>query len=165
RSRPSCSTYAVPIACSASSPRLPSAARWNSSSGGGRRPRSRRRGSPARRTRRARRRGSPRAAPPSSSAPPRPWGGSVITHNLAKSLCDPVELALPERRVERQRERVLERVLGAREDALPAVRPQPMERVGADLSLDPLGTERGQHPVPALDLDHVRLPTVHVAVV
>src|SRR5581483_174507 len=45
-------------------------------------------------------------------------GGLVITHNLVKSLCDPVELALPERRVERQRERVLERVLGAREDAL-----------------------------------------------
>ena len=40
-----------------------------------------------------------------------------------------------------------------------------MERVGPDLHLDPLGPQRGQRLVAAVELDDVRLPAVAVALV
>src|SRR5579862_5825478 len=92
-------------------------------------------------------------------------GKLVMTHKFVKSLGDPVELALRERRVERQRERPLVRSLGPREEALVAVGVEPVEGEGADLRLDPVCAQGGQHLVAVLDLDHVRLPAVDVAVV
>src|SRR5689334_3384482 len=89
----------------------------------------------------------------------------VMTHKLVKCLRDPVELAVGEAGVERQREGALEGGVGAREVALVAVGAQAVEGVGPDLALDPLGSEAVEHLVAAVDLDHVGLEPVHVAIV
>ena len=88
-----------------------------------------------------------------------------MTHKLVKGLGDPIELGLGEARVERQRQRALEGALGAREEPLVAVRREQVQRERADLRLDPLRAQRGEHLVAAVDLDDVRLPAVDVAVV
>src|SRR5262249_16554034 len=68
---------------------------------------------------------------------------------------DPVEIRLRQPRMEREGERAVETYVGAGEASLVAVGREPMERVGADLALDPLGSEGGQHLVAAVELDHV----------
>src|SRR3954463_4407706 len=89
-------------------------------------------------------------------------GRLVMTHKLVKSLRDPVLLGLGEPLMQRQGERAFERGVGAREGALVAVRAEAVERIRADLALDPLCPEAGHPLVAASDLDHVRLPAVHV---
>src|SRR3954447_12467239 len=87
----------------------------------------------------------------------------VMTHKFVKSLGDPVLLGLGQALVQRQRERTLEGRIGAREGALVAVGAEPVERVGADLALDALRSQVGDHLVAAVELDHVGLPAVHIA--
>src|SRR5438445_11100952 len=89
----------------------------------------------------------------------------VATHYLVKYLRDPIEIRVGEPRVERQGERPLEDARGARKVALLAVGTEPLERIRADLRLDPLRAELLEDPVPVVDLDHVCLPAVNVAVV
>src|SRR5581483_1693774 len=84
---------------------------------------------------------------------------------VPERLRDPVEVAIREPRVERQRQRPLEAPVGAGERALVAVDREPVERVGADLALDPLRAQLRHHLVATLDLDHVGLPAVAVALV
>ena len=67
--------------------------------------------------------------------------------------------------MERQRERALEDARGARERALVAVGAELLQRVRADLRLDPLGAQLGEDAVAVVDLDDVGLPAVHVALV
>jgi len=67
--------------------------------------------------------------------------------------------------VERERECPLEDPARAGELALVAVGAEERQRVGADLRLDPLGTQLGEHPVAVVDLEHVGLPAVDVALV
>ena len=88
-----------------------------------------------------------------------------MTHKLVKGLRDPVELRLREPGVERERERVLEGMLGAREEALVAIGGEKRQSVRADLRLDPFGPKGCEHLVALRHLDHVRLPAVHVAFV
>ena len=54
---------------------------------------------------------------------------------------------------------------GAREVALVAVGAEQVQRVRADLRLDPLRAQLGEHAVAVVDLEHVGLPAVHVALV
>ena len=46
-----------------------------------------------------------------------------------------------------------------------AYAPQPVQRVGPDLRLDPARPQRPEHLVAPVDLDHVRLPAVTVSLV
>src|SRR5581483_4736783 len=71
----------------------------------------------------------------------------VTTHNLVKRLGHDVEIGLGEPRVERQGERALEHPGRPREVALVAVGAEQVERVGADLRLDPLAAQLGEHAV------------------
>src|SRR3954467_11556321 len=89
----------------------------------------------------------------------------VMTHKLVKPLRDAILLRLGQPLVQGQGERTLERRVGSREGALVAVGAEAVERVGADLALDPLRSEAGHHLVAAVELDHVGLPAVHVACV
>src|SRR3954447_10796742 len=89
----------------------------------------------------------------------------VMTHYIVKSLRHPVEIVVGEPGVEGQGERPLEDPLRPGEGALVAVGPEQVQRIGADLDLDSPLPERRQHPVPIVDLDHVGLPAVHVALV
>src|SRR5262249_33050586 len=89
----------------------------------------------------------------------------VTTHNLVKGLGDPVEVAVREARVERERERPLEHRRRAGEVALVPVGAEQVERIRADLCLDALGAELGEHTLAPLQLQDVRLPAVHVALV
>ena len=68
-----------------------------------------------------------------------------------------VELVVGEPGVERQRERPLEGGVGARERALAPVGAEALQRVRADLALDPLRAKPRQHLVAAVDLDDVGL--------
>src|SRR5690242_17085883 len=86
----------------------------------------------------------------------------VATHYLVKCFRHPVELALREPGVERQRERPLERRVRARERALVAVGAEPVERVRPDLALHARGAELGHDVVAVVELDDVRLPAVAV---
>ena len=67
--------------------------------------------------------------------------------------------------MERQSQRALEDATRARELALVAIGTEERQRVGADLRLDPLGAQLGEHPVAIVDLEDVGLPAVDVAVV
>src|SRR5947208_17165232 len=78
----------------------------------------------------------------------------VMTHKLVKSLRDPVLLGLGQPLVQRERERTLERRIGAREGPLVSVSTQAVERVGADLALDALRPKPGHHLVSPVELDH-----------
>src|SRR3954452_18866382 len=89
----------------------------------------------------------------------------VMTHKLVKSLPDPVLLGLGQPLVQRERERALERRIGAGERPLVAVGAEAMEPVRADLALDALCPELRHHLVAPVELDHVGLPAVHVALV
>src|SRR5919206_2524625 len=62
----------------------------------------------------------------------------VVTHYLVKYFGDAIEILLAEAGVEGQRERALVAAVGAGERPLVAVRAEPVQRVGADLRLDPL---------------------------
>jgi len=86
-----------------------------------------------------------------------------MTHKLVKCLGHPVELPVGEPRVKRQRERPLDGCIRPREWALARVGAKAVERVRADLALDPPGAQPGQHRVAAVDLDHVGLEPVAVA--
>src|SRR5262245_46472541 len=61
-----------------------------------------------------------------------------LTHNCCQGLRDPVELRVGQPRVQRQRERPLEAAVRPGEAPLVAVGREPVQRVGADLALDPL---------------------------
>src|SRR4051812_40036905 len=89
----------------------------------------------------------------------------VMTHNLVKSLRHPVEVRLREPRVEGQRQGALEDAGRAGEAPLPGIGAEEVQRVGADLHLDPLRPQVGEDPVAIVDLDHVGLPAVDVAVI
>src|SRR5712691_378263 len=89
----------------------------------------------------------------------------VTTYKLVKCPCHLVEIALREPRGEREREGPLEGAIGARERALLAEGTEAVERVGADLRLDPLRSQRPEDLVAPLDLDDVGLPPVDVALV
>src|SRR5262245_24879992 len=76
----------------------------------------------------------------------------VMTHKFVKRLRDPVELALGQPRVERERQGVLVGMFGPGEEPLVAVGAEQRQGIGADLRLDPLRPERGEDVVAALDL-------------
>src|SRR3954451_13331608 len=80
-------------------------------------------------------------------------------------LGDAVELGLREAAVQRERERPLEGPVGSGERALAGVRAEPVQRVGADLRLDPRLAQARERLVAAVELDYVRLQAVTVAVV
>src|SRR5579864_6555217 len=185
--------YAAPMACRASSPRLPSAARWNSSSVSRKQrltvalkssffvPKRRKRYGwemPARRAMSSvdvpsspRSANSTRAASRTSSF--RSAAESltamccmlVMTHKFVKCGRHPVEVARRQPAVQRQCERPLEGSVGAGERPLVAVRPELVQRIRADLAADALAAQAGHHLVAAVDLDDVGLPAVPVAVV
>src|SRR5918994_6007522 len=67
--------------------------------------------------------------------------------------------------MEWQRQRALVRRVCAGERPLVAIRRESVQRVRADLRLDPLLAERAQRVVAPVELDDVRLPPVHVAFV
>jgi hypothetical protein len=67
--------------------------------------------------------------------------------------------------MERQGDRPVEDARRPRKLALVAVGGEPVERVGTDLGLDPLLAEGRDLVGGAVDLDHVGLPTVDVALV
>ena len=67
------------------------------------------------------------------------------------------------RRRERQRERAREGAVGAGERRPGRGRREAVERVRPDLRLDPLGPQRSERLVAAVELDDVRLPAVAVA--
>src|SRR6266545_6793751 len=90
-------------------------------------------------------------------------GMLVTSHKLVKRLRHVVQIALPEPRMERQRQRTLERAVRAGERTKAAVGAQAVQCVGADLRLDTLGTQALQHLVAIVDLDDVCLPPVHVS--
>ena len=87
----------------------------------------------------------------------------VMTHKLVKGLGDPIELRLGEAGMEGEGEGVLEGVERSREASPVTVGGQQRERVGADLGLDPLGAQSGEHVVATVELDHVGLPAMDVA--
>src|SRR2546422_7257932 len=181
------------MACSAASPRLPSAARWNISSVSRRQratlalkssffvPKSRKRygcETPARRAMSsvevpaqprsansicaASRMASRRSAAESRVAVGLIAGRLVMTHKFVKPLRDAVELGLGETRVKRQGERALVDRVGSRKRPLVAEGAEPVQRVSADLALDPLCPQFLHHLVAPVDLAHVRLPAVAV---
>src|SRR2546423_4145574 len=88
----------------------------------------------------------------------------VITHYLVKHRRHALDVVRAEACVERQRQRALVATVGAGERPLVAVRPEPVQRVGADLRLDRLGAQRLERLVPPVELHHVGLPAVPVAV-
>src|SRR4029077_20863020 len=89
----------------------------------------------------------------------------VMTHYVVKSLGDTVEIGLGEPCVERQGERPLEDPVGSREGLGACIGGEPVESVGADLRLDSPSAQVGEYAVPIVDLDHVGLPTMDVALV
>src|SRR5438105_5585708 len=89
----------------------------------------------------------------------------VVTHYLVKDGCHALDVALRDARVERQCERPLVATVGARERPLVAIRGEPVQRVGADLGLDPFLPERLERVVAPVELDDERLPAVAVALV
>src|SRR5438132_18893 len=86
----------------------------------------------------------------------------ALTHNACQALRDPVEIGVGQSRVERQRQRALEGLVGPRERPLVGVRREAVERVGADLRLDSLRAQLVENVVAPLHLDHVGLPAVAV---
>ena len=67
--------------------------------------------------------------------------------------------------MEGEGERTLEHARGSGELALGPEGAEPVEGISADLGLDSLGAQLGQHPVAVVQLEHVGLPAVDVAVV
>ena len=126
--------------------------------------------SPARRTRASPRRARPRRR--SSAVCLTCAVFMVVSDNSLRSSCQAKRAsasatrstsASVNSRVERQRQRPLERRVGARERALLAVGRQPVQRVRADLRLDPLRAQPGERLVAAVEPDDVGLPAVPVA--
>src|SRR2546423_12598744 len=87
----------------------------------------------------------------------------VTSHYLVKRRRNALDVVRAEAGVERQRQRTLVAAIRARERPLVAVGPEPVERVGADLRLDPLPAQRLERLVAPVELHHVGLPAVPVA--
>src|SRR5919201_6476518 len=90
-------------------------------------------------------------------------GMLVTTHYLVKHLGHTLHVIGAEAGVERQRERPLVTAVGAGERPLVAVGAEPVQRVRADLRLDPLASQRLERFVAPIELDHEGLPPVAVA--
>src|SRR4051812_39522793 len=76
-----------------------------------------------------------------------------LTYKCCQGLRNAIELGIGELCVERQCERPLEAGVRAGEGALIAVGRQAMQRVGADLALDPLRAELCHDAVTVVELD------------
>src|ERR1700675_4437923 len=79
----------------------------------------------------------------------------LLTYYACQGLGDAIEIALGQARVERKRDRSIEDTGRAGKVALVTVGGEPVERVGADLGLDPLLAERCDHLGRPVDLDHI----------
>src|SRR6266498_3892566 len=85
-------------------------------------------------------------------------GHSQLVKYISQRGGNPVELRLGETVVEGQRQRPRVGGVGTGKGALVGVGGETVQRVSADLGLDPLLAERGQHVVATVDLDDVGLP-------
>src|SRR5437868_5567401 len=83
-----------------------------------------------------------------------------LTYNACQALGDPVQLGLGQPRVKRQRQRPFEAAVGARERPLVGIGAETVQRIRADLRLDPRLAQRGERLVSPVERDDVRLPAV-----
>src|SRR5947208_4716267 len=89
----------------------------------------------------------------------------ALTYNARQDPADPIQVVVGEAGVQGERQRAGEAGLRTAERPLVVVSAEAVERVGADLGLDPVGPERGERLVPPVELDDVGLPAVLVALV
>src|SRR5438876_10054559 len=89
----------------------------------------------------------------------------ALTYNARQDRADAVHVVVGQPGVQGQGERPGEAGVRVAEGTLVVVGAEAVERVGADLGLDPVAPERGQSLVPAVELDDVGLPAVLVALV